>query len=938
MVVARIGVFAERPGIPESYRGAVRTLPAPLEEITAHSAAPPMVAGALERLAAERPDGFERVRADPALAGAFAAVAAASRSLTRWLLVDPRALGVLADLAHRPEVPLDGPAEELGRWKHRELLRIAARDLLGTDSLVEVGAGLAAMADDVFRAAGRIAGVQSGLAVIGMGKLGGRELNYASDVDVIFVGEDQPGPLPVLAIARRCFRVDTNLRPEGRSGRLILPLAAYQAYWDRWARPWEFQALLKSRPIAGDPELGAAFARAATERVWERPFGADDIRALRDMKARAEAAVARKGLTHREVKRGWGGIRDAEFAVQLLQLVHGRRDEALRSRNTLRALAELASAGYVDPDDARRLGEGYRFLRTVEHRLQLADEQQVHAVPGDPEARGWLARVMGYRDEGRESALARFDQDLRRQQATVRAIHERLYFRPLLEAFTGPGPRTGAGLSPEAIEARLSAFGFADAEQTRRRVQELTRGLTRSSRLMEQMLPLVLDWLSQSPDPDLGLLGLGTLVGHAERVPGLVATFRASPEAARRLCLMLGTSRLFHRRLEQHPELLEVVGDDQALRPRPRADLVGTARSALAWRSDPASRQEALLRLRRTETMRVAMGDVLGGTTVEAVGAGLSDLADAVLQAGLEALASPVPLAVVAMGRFGGRELAYPSDLDVLVVAGGDSSEDFTAANRAAEQLLRLIKGSSPATRIYELDTGLRPEGRQGPLVRGLDGYRAYFERWGQTWERQALLRARPAAGDQKLGERFMALAGEWIAQPLTEEQVREIRRMKARIERERIPPREDPQFHLKLGRGSLADVEWTAQLLQLRQGIRSAGTMAALGLLEAGGAIDRADARALAESYRFCEQARNRWYLIKGSPGDALPSEADQLARLARSLGTTGPELREHYRMVTRRARAVMERLFYGIADGESPAPGNGPGDRRAGNGNMAR
>jgi glutamate-ammonia-ligase adenylyltransferase len=882
-------------------------------ELAARSADPAAVERALARLAGEQPAAAARLEDNPELARAALAVMAASRSLTRLLQTDPAALDVLANLARRP--PLPDPAagaDALARWKHREQLRIAARDLLGHDALPAVGTALAALAGDVLRAACAIAGTGAALAVIGMGKLGGGELNYASDVDVMFVGEADP--LPVVRVARRCFRIDANLRPEGRSGPLVLPLAAYEAYWDRWAHPWEFQALLKARPVAGDPDLGAAFAAAAGARVWGRPFGVDELRALRDMKARAEQAVARKGLTEREVKRGRGGIRDAEFAVQLLQLVHGRHDAALRSPNTLAALAELAAAGYVAPGDARVLADGYTFLRTVEHRLQLEDEQQVHAVPQDPQARARLARVLGYRDDARAGALERFDSELGRHQRAVRSVHEQLYFRPLLEAFTGPGG--GAVMGPAAVQERLAAFGFADAGRTRSMVTTLTRGLTRSSRLMEQMLPLILDWLSKSPDPDLGLIGLTALVGHADRVPGLVATFRDSPEAARRLCLLLGTSRLFQHRFERDPEMLAALGAEAGLRPRDRDALAALTASAVGWRAGPEARRGALVRLKRSEELRVAAGDVVGLTDVRQVGAALTGLAEAVLQAALDTVACPVPLALVGMGRLGGAELSYASDLDLLVVSAAATPGETAAANAGTEALLRLLRGPAPAARLYRVDLGLRPEGRTGLLARSLDDYRAYYRQWASTWERQALLRARPVAGDPTLGAAFMAMIEPWVGRPLTGEETREIRRMKARIERERIPPREDPHFHLKLGRGSLSDVEWTVQLLELGHQMRAPGTMAALAALEEAGAVSRTDARALGDSYRFCERARNRLAVIGGLAGsgaDALPAEADRLATLARSLGTTGPELRERYRQVTRRARAVMERLFYG-------------------------
>ena len=885
-----------------------------LGEVVARSAAPATTELALGRLAETRPELADRLEVEEDLAHAVIAVVSASRSLTQLLAVDPDALDVLADLDRRAELAA-GDTAALVRWKRHEFLRIAARDLIGLDDLVLVGAALSELAQDVMRAAVEIAYPASAdLAVIGMGKLGGRELNYASDIDVVFVGEDDP--LPLLDVARRCFRVDTDLRPEGRSGRLTLPLASYEAYWDRWAKPWEFQALVKARPIAGPEGLGAEFAAEAAKRVWGRPFGADELRAVRAMKARAESDVARRGLSEREVKRGRGGIRDAEFAVQILQLVHGRRDPALRSPNTLKALDELASAGYVDPGDAQVLRAGYTYLRTVEHRLQLDDEQQVHAVPADPEARTRLARVMGYRDDPAGSALARFDADLRHHQASVRSVHEQLYFRPLLEAFAGPAGGTAGALSAEtaeAMEARLSAFGFADADRTRRTLRDLTRGLTRSSRLMQQMLPLILDWLSKSPDPDLGLLALGTLVSRSDQVPGLVATFRESPEAARRLCLLLGTSRLFHRSVEQHPDSLATLGDDAALRPRSRQALGESAATALRWRQDADARREALRRFKRAEMLRIAAGDVVGVNQALEIARGLSDLAEAVLEAAVETIAPPVPMAVIAMGRLGGAELAYPSDLDVMLVYDGESTEDFMAAEASAEALMRFVNGAVPDGEIYRIDVGLRPEGRQGTLVRSLEGYRAYYRRWSRTWERQALQRARFVAGNPDVGRRFMDIVAEHLRPSATEEEVREIRRMKTRMERERIPPREDPQFHLKLGRGTISDVEWTVQLLQLLHGIRGAGTLPAMRALEGGGMLSHADAEALGASYEFCEHTRNAWFLVRGKRGDSLPTEPDQLARLARALDTTASELREDYRRVTRRARSVMERLFYG-------------------------
>jgi glutamate-ammonia-ligase adenylyltransferase len=848
---------------------------------------------------------------------AEAVVRRASRSLGRLLDHDATALGVLDDLDRRPPL-VDSSPDSLVRWKQHELLRIAARDLLGLDSFEGVTAGLAAMATDVLDEAVRFAG-GDGLAVIGMGKLGGDELNYASDVDVMLVaaeGRDlvalEKSARAAADIARRCFRVDLNLRPEGRNGALVRTLASYEAYWDRWAEPWEFQALLKARSIAGDRTLGAAFDAAAATHLWSRPFTAESLRSVRAMKARAEAAVARRGASERELKLGPGGIRDVEFAVQLLQLVHGRVDRELRSPTTLRALDELADAGYVGRHDADQLAVAYRMLRTVEHRLQLDDEQQVHALPSNARDLERLARVLGYTSTPAAGATERFLADVRAQQITVRAIHERLWFRPLLEDFARGDDRV---ITAEAAAARLAAFGFTDMERTRQAVTELTRGLTRSSRLMQQLLPLLLDWLSASPDPDLGLLGLRNLASGPQRSMELATAFRESPLVAQRLCRVLGTSRMLGDQLRRNPDMIDAFGDSDGLRVRSRDELVDGTRGAVAWRPDADDRWPALKRYTDREGLRIAAGDVIDLTDVDTVGHALTDLAEAALQAAVAALEPPLPFAVIALGRLGGRELSYASDLDVLFVYDGSSAADFEAAERVATALLHHVGGHRP--HIYDIDANLRPEGKDGPLARSLAGYRTYLGTYAQPWERLAMVRARAAAGDPDVAARFFEVLDPFVwGRELSEPERREIRRVKARIERERIPTTEDPQFHLKLGPGSLSDVEFTAQLLQLEHGVRSPSTTDALDRLRVAGVLTPDDHRVLTDAYRFCERTRNRWFLVNSGPGDALPPRLEDLERLAVSLGTTGRALRDDYRRVTRRSRRVFERLFYGRDD----------------------
>ncbi|HEX4863710.1 MAG TPA: hypothetical protein VFV02_06535, partial [Acidimicrobiales bacterium] len=693
--------------------------PAELDEVE-RSADPAAAAALLEQMSSGA-GARERIAADEVLRAALIAISGASPWLSRVCATDAAAVEVLANL----DMPVDlaklagEDGYHLDRAKRLGVLRIAARDLLGHDGLETVGANLASLASDLLRTACELSAVDSELAVIGMGKLGGAELNYSSDVDVLLVGRSTAAPesghvRQFLDLARQSWRVDLDLRPEGRAGPLVRTLDSYAAYWDRWAESWEFQALIKCRAVAGDEGLGSRFVDQAAARVWGRPLGADDLRQVRHLKSRAEREVARRGLTGRELKTGKGGIRDIEFAVQLLQLVHGRADQSLRSPSTLPALQALAAGGYVDPADASSLEEAYRFLRVVEHRLQLQEDQQVHTLPAAKEARARLARVLGYRDGRSRTGLSEFDEELRRHQGNVRRIHERLFFRPLLEAFVGvpfdaadTGPDTRrrvaapAALSAEAVETRLNAFGFADANRTHRAVAELTRGFSRTSQLMQQMLPVLLDWLSNSPDPDLGLLGLRTLASSPHCRDQLTALCRESPEAARQLCQLLGTGPRFARSFQHHPDLLTDLASGELLRDRLRQELLNRAAGMLAWRSGEVAVQQGLAAFGRAEMLRIAARDILDLTDVAETGRSLSDLAEVVVEVALLAAEPEVPLTVIGMGRLGGRELAYSSDLDLLFVYGNSPvSRTEADATRWPEHAEIAATAESTATAV----------------------------------------------------------------------------------------------------------------------------------------------------------------------------------------------------------------------------------------------
>jgi glutamate-ammonia-ligase adenylyltransferase len=897
----------------------------------------------VERLAEAQPETIDALEAGGILLDAVVALAAASHSLFAALIQDRAATRMLSDRvalearatdadyeALLADVSAaDDPPAELRRRKRRALVRIAARDLLGMADLATTGLELAAIAQACLVVALEIAEPTVTMAVIGMGKLGGRELNYSSDVDLVFVhdGRGRDAERAARALLHTMsdqtadgivFRSDAGLRPEGRSGALSRALGAYTAYWDRWAQAWEFQALLKARPVAGDRALAERFVHEAEARVFPEIARPDIVREIRAMKARNETELRRRGLDEREVKRGRGGIRDIEFSVQLLQLVHGRTDPRVRTPTTLDALAVLAEGGYVTAGDAQQLHDAYVWLRTVEHRLQLVDEQQTHTLPAADDVRTRLARVLGLRDLGGKSALEQFDERHRTQQALVRSLHEKLFFAPILDTLSGAG-----ALTPEATEERLGAFGFSDVARTRDALRELGAGLTRHSRVMRQLLPVVLGWLSDAPDPDLGLLQLRRLTEGSARAAALAHTFRETPIAAERACRVLGSSRLLGLALHRQPDFLAQLGDDDALtREHARAELGAEAVDALVWRDDEVARRAGLRRFKRRHLLRIGARDVLGLADLETTQRELAHVADACMEAAIHRHGPSLPFAVIGLGRLGGEELSYASDIDVLFVYDGDGPAEFDASERLATHLVQALGATTAEGRVFGIDTNLRPEGKQGPLARSLRAYERYYERWALTWEFQSLLRARHVAGDARVADRFFELVAPFVYRnPLPETDIREIRRMKARIERERIRPGDDPQFHLKLGRGSLSDIEFTVQLQQLVHGaahpeLRVTSTIVALERLAAAGLLDPEDAESLRDAYRLCERARNALHLLTNAAGDSLPVGSDRAEPLGRMLGFVHQpqtSLRDEYRRVTRRARAVVERAFYG-------------------------
>ena len=854
------------------------------------------------------------------------------------------------------------------RVRYRRLLaRIAVFDLLSpapVDVLPEVAAALADAAGAALeaslcvartRVSGSLAGAglfpreevaRTQLAIIGMGKTGARELNYVSDVDVIFVAsadegfEDEVGESRVVDIATRLavqtmrgissieiepplWEVDANLRPEGKQGALVRTLDSHLSYYDRWAKSWEFQALLKARPIAGDVALGAAYVAAVQPKIWTSAARENFVDSVQRMRERVTEHIPPEDVPY-QLKLGPGGIRDIEFTVQLLQLVHGLTDDRIRQRGTLEALEALVAEGYIGRSEASAFSRDYRVLRLLEHRVQLRHLQRTHLMPSRPEDLRTLARATELADTG--PAVWALWESVKRE---VRDIHVRLFYRPLLSAVAAL-PAEERALSTAQAHDRLAAIGFADPAGALRHIAALTTGLSRKATIQRHLMPVMIRWFAEGVDPDYGLLAFRRLSERLGDSPWFLRMLRDSSGAAERLTRVLSGSRYIGELMEWIPESAAWLDDTALLRPRTGLALQEEARAIQTRHDTIDDAMRAVRGLRRRELLRTAMGGLVGDTTIEEIADALSTITEVTIQATLRAVRREVvppeddalDFSIIAMGRFGGRELGFGSDADILYVYRPNGL-DPQRAHELALKIVAALRARSEDQRVpLDLDADLRPEGRSGPIVRSLDSYAEYYRRWSLSWEAQALLRARGIAGSVKLINEFTALADD-VRYPETADQqgLREIKRIKARVENERLPQGVDPTRHLKLGPGSLSDVEWLVQLLQLEHAravpaMRTTSTIAALRAAQDAGLVSAEDADRLAEAWRLASRLRSANTLLSGQTSDVLPGDRRKLDGIGRLLGyppRSATAVEEDYLGTTRRARRVFERLFYG-------------------------
>ncbi len=851
------------------------------------------------------------------------------------------------------------------------LLSLAFRDLGAAQPqwvMPQVAAELADMAAAALEGALAVARAEAGeqyspeqvdqvkLAVIGMGKCGARELNYISDVDVIYVHGSLPGIEEDLAAAiatvlcgntaralmvpgpePMLWEVDPNLRPEGKDGALTRTLSSHEAYYRRWAHSWEFQALLKARAIAGDADLGSAYERMVSPMVWSSSERDGFVESVQAMRRRVSDNISKDDVPW-QIKLGPGGLRDVEFTVQLLQLVHGRVEPSIQVPTTTLAIQAMSETGYIGREDATNFDGSYRFLRLLEHRIQLSQLRRTHLMPRGENAQRILARaIRGAGDlqaTSPEKLLRRWNETKR----LVRSLHERIFYRPLLVSSSNLSA-DDVRLTAESAQARLRALGYLDPKAAMRHIEALTGGVARRAALQRQLLPVLLDWFARGVDPDAGLLGFRRLSESLGKTHWFLGMLRDTNAAAERLSHLLSNTRFLTDLLANEPAAAAWLGTDSSLLPQSRESLLQQNAAIIQRTKQPEAAIRQIRLVRRREFLRVALADGAGLLKVNQVGQALSDIDGVMIDGILKVLLAAdqaehgthTRIAVIAMGRQGGAEIGYGSDADVLYVqrpeTGATDQQAQEQASRVVTELMswssKPLKPAIPAEVKLKIDSDLRPEGRQGALVRSFDSYAAYYERWVEVWERQALQRARPFAGDEQLGQDFMVLIEPIrYGRGLNDAEIKEIRKIKARVEAERLPRGADPNRHLKLGRGSLSDVEWLVQFYQLQYAwkhheLRTPSTLLALDQLAALEIITEEQAEQLDIAWRLATRIRSAEIITSGRSSDVLPSSARDMEAVARWCGyepNTGMELEEDYLRATRHSRALFEQLFYGF------------------------
>jgi glutamate-ammonia-ligase adenylyltransferase len=843
-------------------------------------------------------------------------------------------------------------------------------------------------------------------AVIGMGKLGGQELNFSSDIDLLFVySSDDGGTSGVrdkytgrmqgkitnheyhVRLARRLiqlmaentaeghvFRVDTRLRPEGSQGALAYSLRSCEVYYESWGETWERQALIKARLCAGSEALGLKFDEMIRPFIYRRTLDLSALDEISRIKDRINSKLAASGRDALNVKLGEGGIREIEFIIQSYQLIYGGKESLLRTPNSLQALSAIGEAGLLPFGDTESLAEAYIFMRDVEHRVQVTHGLQTHDLPSDPHGLTVLARKMGFRAGDHAGERDAFENELKKHQEVVARIFGNLFRRqeddpggPALDSAEHPerAPASAETLEDSLSPADLAPYNFADPASASTHLRLLRNGepfkhiSARAKRMFDELLPRLLYLTLEIPDPNRAVANLYRFV---EKAGGREAVFSLMVESEKMFELLLrlfGSSDYLSEILSFHPGLFDTIVQAGTLtHSKTREEFFGEMESAVRRSSSAAGRFAALADAKRGEVFVIGMRSLLGEAGILESLADLTHLADAAVATALsiakeetrslygEIEADGAGFAIIGMGKLGGSEMNFGSDLDLVFVYSGP--EGMTSGGPAArgsasrgplpihEYFLKLattlrdgLVAPGVGGHTYEIDLRLRPEGQKGSLVSPLGQIARYFGERAESWERQALCRARFIAGSEETGKEFMALARQFVFEsPLPENFAGEVDHMRRRLERE-IARETQGNIDIKLGRGGIADIDFIVQYLQITEGrkraaLRRPDTYGAIGLFLGEGLLTGEEAEELSGAYRFLRLLESRLRIAGGQSLHTLPKSAEGMEILARRAGYEDDDegsgrakLLAEYESRTRGVRRIYEKVVGGVDSG---------------------
>lgn len=891
--------------------------------------------------------------------------------------------------------------EALRIYRNKEFLRLGCRDILGLASLEEVVAGLSDLASASLDAACGFAiselkkrfgspfytdedGVQKEavFAVIGLGKLGGMELNFSSDIDIMYIYSSDKGETSGIegvagsrlslhgffskaaaSITRLLsastehgfvFRVDLDLRPDGKKGDAANSLRSAEVYYEAWGKPWERGALIKARPVAGDERLGADFLSMITPFVYRKYLDFMAIEEIKSMKEKIDLSPPlRKGGV--DVKLGTGGIREIEFFCQTLQLVHGGKDLSVRERGTLRALDILRDRQYIKDSEAETLKKAYRFLRNIEHRLQLVEGRQTQAIPAKAEALERLARMMGFKDSPEAKAGQGFWEEYRNVTSSVHEVFRTLFYKKAEE-----GAESSADvltlLSPETGEdeskTRLKSLGFKDPVSAYknlcllRSAQTLTRMTARAQVLLQKLLPLCISRAASCPEPDMALAHLAQFISAIGPRLVFYSLLYENPLIIDELISVFSASVFLSRSLIERPENLDILLSRELSVPYKQrgAFFAAFLKEAEGKEKDYEERLDSLRRLRNQEVIRIAINDIRGSLTPRQVSFQLSFLAEACIEAAfilssaeLKRAYGALPEArftVLGMGKLGSRELIYGSDLDIVFVYSGVAGPDEKTTGpkkisaheffvKLGQRIISILSLRTKEGVLGSVDVRLRPSGSAGPLVLSESALLNYHRGKTMVWERQSLIKARAVAGDIGLGEEVLNGLRETIySRAFQEDDIREMLRIRRRMEDE-IAKEDSSRYNIKTGKGGLVDIEFLAQAMQMRygldkNGLRTQDTLKALKRLNIAALLSDGDYKTLKEAYLFYRLLEMKLRVVHDRAEGVINAGSPELNALARRAGDSeadsGDRLLKRYRDIRETVRGIYLKTIEGF------------------------